>query len=59
MSGEAAWEAAGRNIPADAPPAAWEAGPSKKPTPERLCWRMKEILECTLIQGDRKGSPLL
>ncbi len=28
-------------------------------TPLRLCWRMKEILECALIQGDRKGSPLL
>ncbi len=23
------------------------------PTLSRLCWRMKEILECTLIQGDR------
>src|SRR5436853_7626439 len=29
------------------------------PILSRLCWRMKEILECTLIQGDRKGSPLL
>src|SRR5260370_35796501 len=28
-------------------------------TPLKLCWRMKEILECALIQGDRKGSPLL
>ncbi len=34
MSEEAAWEAAGHNVLADAPPAAWEAGPSKKPTPE-------------------------
>src|SRR5436853_4592508 len=35
MSGEAAWEAAGCNVPADALPAAWEADPSKKPPPER------------------------
>jgi hypothetical protein len=24
---------------------------------QELCWRMKERLECALIQGDRKGSP--
>src|SRR6266446_8655921 len=32
---------------------------ARVPALTRLCWRMKEILECALIQGDRKGSPLL